>query len=95
MASYISINWYLIGVAVLLYGLNLCSDHFVGPLPHSFMSVLYPILYLGGFFLYTIQIFDNRTNITLMVCILQISFLTNENVWGILLARLPFKSSIR
>jgi hypothetical protein len=90
MASYISINWYLIGVAVLLYGLNLFSDRFVGPLPHSFLSVLYPILYLGGFFLYTVQIFDNRTNVMLIVCSLQISFLTNENIWGILLVPLPF-----
>ena len=77
LTSFISINWYLMGVAVALYGLNRCLDRHAGPLPHTFVSVFYPTLYFGGFFLYTLQIFDIGSNIMLMVCILLVSFVKN------------------
>jgi hypothetical protein len=77
LTSFIWINWYLMGVAVALYGLNHCLDRHAGPLPHTFVSVFYPTLYFGGFFLYTLQIFDIGSNIMLMMCILLVSFVKN------------------
>jgi hypothetical protein len=67
------------GVAVVLYGFNSCLEHLAGPLPHVFVSVLYPILYFGGFFLYTWQIFDIQSNIVLALCVLQVSLATNDD----------------
>jgi hypothetical protein len=82
ITSYISINWYLMGVAVVLYGVNRSLDHLAGPLPPTFVSVLYPILYLGGFFLYTSQIFDIYTNVMLIVCLLHMSYVKDTDSWG-------------
>jgi hypothetical protein len=87
--SFISINWYLMGVAVVLYGFNICLDHFAGPLPHAFVSVFYPILYFAGFLLYTLQIFDFHSNIMLVMCALQISLVGDDSFWGRQLSMIP------
>jgi hypothetical protein len=88
--SFISINWYLMGVAVVLYGFNICLDHFAGPLPHAFVSVFYPILYFAGFLLYTLQIFDFHSNIMLVMCALQISLVGDDDTfWGKQLCLIP------
>jgi hypothetical protein len=81
--SFISINWYLMGVAVVLYGFNICLDHFAGPLPHAFVSVFYPILYFAGFLLYTLQIFDFHSNIMLVMCALQISLVGDVDTFSL------------